>query len=88
MSKILIKMIIIHGGPSTNQLIYLILERLNYFLKRVLINVKSSKRATKYSIWNQKEDSNHRLRRKLVCACGYDLSEKNVSEEENRGESF
>ena len=39
-SKILIK---IHGGPSTSQLMHLILERLNYLPNILMINVKSVK---------------------------------------------
>ena len=38
----MIKMIRIHGVPSTSQLMNLILERLNYFLKRFLGTVKST----------------------------------------------
>ena len=38
MSRILIMIIIIHGGPSTRRLIF---ERLKYFLKPFLINIKS-----------------------------------------------
>ena len=40
MSKISIKMIRRHGGQFTRQLMNIILDRLNYFLKRLLVTVK------------------------------------------------
>ena len=40
MSKILIKMIIIHGRPSTRKLMHLILQELNYYSDHFLVAVK------------------------------------------------
>ena len=40
MSKILIKMIIIHGGPYMRQLMHLALYRLNYLPNYFLITLK------------------------------------------------
>ena len=87
MSKILIKIIRIHWGPSMRKLVHIILEGLNYFLNCFLINAIIIETSYKKFHLKSIKILNHRLIIKFLRAGGYDPLVKNGSEYKN-GEGY